>query len=128
MTKQNTADVLSFAQLQELVVTALEDFKAVDIQIIDVSGRNPLTELFVIASGNSSRHVKSMANNLIMQAKAAGCQPLGVEGHRHGEWVLVDLNDVIVHLMLPQTRAFYNLEKLWQTSSDRRSSASQLLV
>lgn len=128
MTKQNTADVLSFAQLRELVVTALEDFKAVDIQIIDVSGRNPLTELFVIASGSSSRHVKSMANNLIMQAKAVGCQPLGVEGQRHGEWVLVDLNDVVVHLMLPQTRAFYNLEKLWQTSSDRRSSASQLLV
>lgn len=128
MTKQNTADDLSFAQLQELVVTALEDFKAVDIRIIDVSDRNPLTELFVIASGTSSRHVKSMADNLIMQAKAAGCQPLGVEGHRHGEWVLVDLNDVIVHLMLPQTRAFYNLEKLWQTSSDRRSSASQLLV
>ena len=128
MTKQNTADDLSFAQLQELVVTALEDFKAVDIRIIDVSDRNPLTELFVIASGTSSRHVKSMADNLIMQAKAAGCQPLGVEGHRHGEWVLVDLNDVIVHLMLPQTRAFYNLEKLWQTSSDWRSSASQLLV
>ena len=128
MTKQNTADVLSFAQLQELVVTALEDFKAVDIRIIDVSDRNPLTELFVIASGNSSRHVKSMADNLIMQAKAAGCQPLGVEGQRHGEWVLVDLNDVVVHLMLPQTRAFYNLEKLWQISSDRRSSASQLLV
>ncbi len=128
LTNQNTADALSFAQLQELVVTALEDFKAVDIQHIDVSGRNPLTDLFVIASGSSSRHVKSMAGNLIMQAKAAGCQPLGVEGQRHGEWVLVDLNDVIVHLMLPQTRAFYNLEKLWHTSSERRSSASQLLV
>lgn len=125
MTNQNTADALSFDQLQELVVTALEDFKAVDIQIIDVSGRNPLTELFVIASGSSSRHVKSMADNLIVQAKAAGCQPLGVEGQRNAEWVLVDLNDVIVHLMLPQTRAFYNLEKLWEVSSDWRSSASQ---
>ncbi|MEE8496083.1 MAG: ribosome silencing factor [Xanthomonadales bacterium] len=123
MTKQNIADALSFAQLRELVVTALEDFKAVDVQLIDVSGRNPLTELFVIASGTSSRHVKSMADNLILRAKAAGCQPLGVEGQRHAEWVLVDLNDVIVHLMLPQTRAFYNLEKLWEVSSDRRSSA-----
>jgi ribosome-associated protein len=111
--------------LQELVVTALEDFKAVDIQFIDVSGRNPLTELFVIASGSSSRHVKSMADNLIVKAKAAGCQPLGVEGQRNAEWVLVDLNDVIVHLMLPQTRAFYNLEKLWEASSDRRNSARQ---
>jgi len=125
LTNLNIADTLSFTQLRELVVTALEDFKAVDIQLIDVSGRNPLTDLLVIASGSSSRHVKSMANNLIVKAKAAGCQPLGVEGQKHAEWVLVDLNDVIVHLMLPQTRAFYNLEKLWQASSDRRSSASQ---
>lgn len=125
MTNQNIADTLSFAQLRELVVTALEDFKALDIQLIDVSGRNPLTELFVIASGTSSRHVKSMADNLIVKAKAVGCRPLGVEGQRHGEWVLLDLNDVVVHLMLPQTRAFYNLEKLWEASSDQRSSASQ---
>lgn len=125
MTNQIAADALTFAQLRELVITALEDFKAVDIQSIDVSRRNPLTELFVIASGSSSRHVKSMADNLIVKAKAAGCQPLGVEGQQNGEWVLVDLNDVIVHLMLPQTRAFYNLEKLWDASSDRRNSASQ---
>ncbi len=125
LTDQNTVDALSFAQLRELVIAALEDFKAIDIQLIDVSRRNPLTELFVIASGSSSRHVKSMADNLIVKAKASGCQPLGVEGQRHAEWVLVDLNDVIVHLMLPQTRAFYNLEKLWEASSDRRSMASQ---
>lgn len=125
MTNPNTADALSFDQLKELVINALEDFKAVDIQTIDVSEQNPLTELFVIASGSSSRHVKSMAENLIMRAKAAGCPPLGVEGQRQADWVLVDLNDVIVHLMLPQARAFYNLEKLWQASSDQRSSASQ---
>jgi ribosome-associated protein len=125
LTDQNTVDALSFAQLRELVIAALEDFKAIDIQLIDVSGRNPLTELFVIASGSSSRHVKSMADNLIVKAKSSGCQPLGVEGQRHAEWVLVDLNDVIVHLMLPQTRAFYNLEKLWEASSEQRSSASQ---
>lgn len=125
MTNPNTADALSFDQLKELVITALEDFKAIDIQIIDVSKQNPLTELFVIASGSSSRHVKSMAENLVMKAKAAGCPPLGVEGHREADWVLVDLNDVIVHLMLPQARAFYNLEKLWQASSEQRSSAVQ---
>lgn len=116
---------MSFDQLRDLVITALQDFKAIDIQQIDVSGQNPLTDLFVIASGSSTRHIKSMAENLIVKAKAAGCQPLGVEGDREAEWVLVDLNDVIVHLMLPQTRAFYNLEKLWQASSDRRSGASQ---
>jgi ribosome-associated protein len=122
---QSSADALSFVQLRQLVVTALEDFKAIDIQLIDVSGQNPLTELFVIVTGRSGRHLKSMADNLIVQAKAAGCQPLGVEGQRNAEWVLVDLNDVIVHLMLPETRAFYKLEKLWEASSDRRNSASQ---
>ena len=125
MTNPNNEDALSFDQLKELVISALEDFKAIDIQTIDVSDQIPLTELFVIASGSSSRHVKSMAENLVAKAKAAGCQPLGVEGQREADWVLVDLNDVIVHLMLPQARAFYNLEKLWQATTDQRSSASQ---
>lgn len=125
MTHTKPADGLSFEQLKELVLTSLEDFKAIDIQSIDVSDQNPLTELFVIASGNSTRHVKSMAENLVLRAKAAGCPPLGVEGQREADWVLVDLNDVIVHLMLPQARAFYNLEKLWEASSEQRSNASQ---
>ena len=110
MTNQANADITSFDQLRELVISSLEDFKALDIQQIDVSGQNPLTDLFVIASGNSTRHIKSMAENLVIKAKAAGCPPLGVEGQQQAEWVLVDLNDVIVHLMLPKTRAFYNLE------------------
>ena len=125
MTHNTSADALSFEQLRDLVHSALEDFKAIDIQQIDVSGKNPLTDLFVIASGNSTRHIKSMADNLVMKAKAAGCQPLGVEGQRQAEWVLVDLNDVIVHLMLPQTRAFYNLEKLWEASEAQRSHSGQ---
>ena len=123
--QQNPLDELPFEQLQELVINALEDFKALDIHQIDVSGQSPLTDLFVIASGSSLRHIKSMAENLIVKAKEAGCQPLGVEGDRQSEWVLVDLNDIIVHLMLPQTRAFYNLEKLWEASSQQRSGQSQ---
>jgi ribosome-associated protein len=123
--QQNPQDELPFEQLQELVIDALEDFKALDIHQIDVSGQSPLTDLFVIASGSSLRHIKSMAENLIVKAKEAGCQPLGVEGDRQSEWVLVDLNDIIVHLMLPQTRAFYNLEKLWEASSQQRSGQSQ---
>lgn len=106
-----------------MVINALEDFKAIDIQQIDVSGQNPLTDLFVVASGSSLRHIKSMADNLVVKAKEVGHPPLGVEGNRQAEWVLVDLNDIIVHLMLPQTRAFYNLEKLWETSSQNRSRA-----
>lgn len=124
MNNQNAREELATDQLQQLVVSNLEDFKAIDILVIDVSERNPLTERMVIASGNSTRHVKSMAENLIVKAKAAGNPPLGVEGAREGEWVLVDLNDVIVHLMLPQTRAFYNLEKLWEASADHRSGIS----
>jgi ribosome-associated protein len=118
---QTVLDELTTDQLQQLVVSSLEDFKAIDILVIDVSGKNPLTERMVIASGNSTRHVKSMAENLVVSAKLAGNLPLGVEGAGEGEWVLVDLNDVIVHLMLPQTRAFYNLEKLWEASADHRS-------
>jgi ribosome-associated protein len=121
---QTVSDELTTEQLQQLVVTSLEDFKATDITVIDVSGKNPLTERMVIATGNSTRHVKSMSENLVVNAKAAGNPPLGVEGGGEGEWVLVDLNDVIVHLMLPQTRAFYNLEKLWEASADYRSGVS----
>jgi ribosome-associated protein len=121
LNNQTVPDELTTDQLQELVVYSLEDFKANDILVIDVSGRSPLTERLVFASGSSTRHVKSMSENLIVKAKAAGRPPLGVEGAREGEWVLVDLNDVIVHLMLPQTRAFYNLEKLWEASAERRS-------
>jgi len=121
---QTVRDELTTDQLQHLVVSALEDFKAIDVHVIDVTGHNPLTERMVIASGNSTRHVKSMADNLILKAKVEGNPPLGVEGQGEGEWVLVDLNDVIVHLMLPQTRAFYNLEKLWEVSASHRSSVS----
>lgn len=124
MNTQTALDELTTDQLQQLVVSSLDDFKATDITVIDVSGKSPLTERLVVASGNSTRHVKSMADNLVVKAKAAGNPPLGVEGAREGEWVLVDLNDVIVHLMLPQTRAFYNLEKLWEASADHRSGVS----
>lgn len=124
MNTETTREELTTAELQDLVVSSLEDFKALDIIVIDVSGQSPLTERMVIASGNSTRHVKSMAENLVVKSKEHGNVPLGIEGQSEGEWVLVDLNDVIVHLMLPQTRAFYNLEKLWEASSKHRSGVS----
>lgn len=123
MTIEAAPSAPTLDQLLQLVLSSLEDFKAIDIQEIDVSPQNPLADRFVIASGSSTRHVKSMAENLVMRAKAVGCPPLGVEGQEQAEWVLVDLTDIIVHLMLPQTRAFYNLEKLWEASSAHRSSA-----
>ena len=88
MTQHAADDALTFEQLRDLVITTLEDLKAIDIQQIDVTGQNPLTDLFVIASGSSSRHVKSMAENLVVRAKAAGCQPLGIEEERQAAWVL----------------------------------------
>ncbi len=108
-------------QLHQLVLSTLEELKAVDIKSVDVAGISPLTDHFVVASGNSTRHVKSMADKLVQAAKARGVQPLGVEGEREAQWVLVDLNDIIVHLMLPQARAFYNIEKLWDMSAEKRA-------
>jgi len=122
LTSHATHEGLTLDQLRDLVIHALEDFKAIDIQQIDVRGQTPLADVFVVASGNSLRHIRSMAENLVQKAKEAGHPPLGIEGDRQAEWVLVDLNDIIVHLMLPQTRAFYNLEKLWEASTQRRSS------
>lgn len=110
-------------QLHQLVLSTLEEFKAVDVKSVDVTGLSPLTDHFVVASGNSTRHVKSMADKLVQAAKAAGIQPLGVEGEREAQWVLVDLNDIIVHLMLPQARAFYNIEKLWEASKEQRAGS-----
>lgn len=124
LTNKAAASAPTLDELRELVVGTLEDFKATDIQVIDVASQNPLTDLFVIASGNSTRHVKSMAENVVMRAKEAGHAPLGVEGQKEAEWVLVDLNDIIVHIMLPKTRAFYNLEKLWDLSAARRTGAT----
>lgn len=109
--------------LQKLVVDALEEIKAQDIKIMDVRGVASFTDLMVVASGTSTRHVKAIADKVVEKASQTGNKPLGVEGEREAEWVLVDLNDIIVHVMLPQTRDFYNLEKLW--SMRDRASGSQ---
>jgi ribosome-associated protein len=111
-------------QLKSLVINALEDIKAEDIQVLDVTEMTDVTDTMIIATGKSSRQVKALANEVVMQAKAAGVQPLGVEGENVGEWALVDLGDVITHIMTPQTRLTYNLEKLWSVpeQSEKRSA------
>ncbi len=100
-------------QLRDLVVGALEDMKAVDIRVLDVRGVTAITDIMVVASGTSDRHVKSLADSVLAKAREAGVKPLGVEGEGGAEWILVDLRDVVVHIMLPRVRDFYNLEKLW---------------
>lgn len=103
----------SNAQLLECVRKATEELKAKDLVEIDVIGKSSVADYMVIASGTSSRHVKSIANEVVKFAKALGVMPLGVEGEREAEWVLVDLGDVVVHVMLPRVREFYALERLW---------------
>jgi len=99
--------------IAETVITALEDLKARDIRVLDVSKLTSIADTMIIASGTSDRQVRSLAEQVIERCKEAGERPLGVEGMDGGEWVLVDLADVLVHVMLPKVRDFYNLEKLW---------------
>jgi len=102
------------AALVKTVLAALDDMKAVNIKVFDVRRVTDVSDCMVLASGNSDRHVRSIADRVIERARGAGFRPMGVEGERDGEWVLVDLNDVIVHVMLPRVREFYGLEELWE--------------
>lgn len=109
-------------ELTELVIAALDDMKGADIRVFDVSALTPITDRMVIATGRSDRHVKSLAQNVALQAKEARHPPRGMEGEQQGDWVLVDLGDVVVHVMQAQARAFYQLEKLWDVTPDKSLS------
>ena len=100
--------------LEKLVLAALEDMKAVNVRLLDVRGLTDITDSMIVASGNSDRHVRAIADRIIEKAREAGRRPLGIEGTRESEWVLVDLQDVLVHVMLPRVREFYAIEQLWE--------------
>ena len=113
------AETITMERLRDQVLTALDDLKAQDVQVMDVRDKASFTDAMIIASGTSDRHIKALADRVVEAAKALGIAPLGIEGENSREWILVDLGDVIVHLMHPQTRAFYNLEKLWTVSEEQ---------
>ena len=97
---------MTIDELKQLAMGALEDLKAEDITVLDVQGKTTVTDWVFVATGSSSRHVKSIANSVVVAAKQANKTPLGIEGEAEGEWVLVDLGDVIVHVMQRQVREF----------------------
>lgn len=100
--------------LRDVVLGALSELKAVDVKALDVRGLTDITDTMVVASGTSDRHVKSIAERVTQRCKEAGFRPYGIEGERDGEWVLLDLQDIVLHVMLPRVREFYALEKLWE--------------
>ncbi|MED5462750.1 MAG: ribosome silencing factor [Pseudomonadota bacterium] len=112
-------------QLSELVVDTLGEVKGQDIVKLDVSKMTTVTDYMVVASGNSNRHVKALAKAVAEKAKAAGRRPAGIEGEDGSEWVLLDLGDTLVHVMLPRVREFYNLEKLWSLSPASKRAATE---
>jgi len=101
------------AALKKLVTDALEDLKAQDITFIDVKGRTSVTDTMVLATGTSSRHAQAVADSVAAKTKAAGLMPLGSEGRGNSDWVLIDLGDLVVHIMTAQAREYYDLESLW---------------
>jgi len=110
-------------RLLQIVIAALQDIKGVDIRVIDVRGLTSITDRMVIASGTSTRHIKALAENVVLEAKRHGFAALGVEGEDTTGWILVDLSDVVVHVMMPETREFYALEKLWSVGDRDNASA-----
>jgi len=119
MTQQESLYSMQSADLKQVVNVALEDAKAREVTWMDVTNLTDITDYMVVASGTSNRHVKAIVDRVIEQVREAGLKPLGVEGLEEGEWVLIDLGDIVVHVMLPRVREFYDLERLWSVGSTK---------
>ena len=108
--------------LKAVVIDALADMKALEVKVLDVRGLTDIADFMVIASGTSDRHVRSVAQRVVERTKEAGFRPHGVEGQQDSDWVLIDLSEMIVHVMLPRVREFYGLEKLWDMTATQRAA------
>ncbi len=108
--------------LKSVVIDALADMKALEVKVLDVRGLTDIADFMVIASGTSDRHVRSVAQRVVEKTKEAGFRPHGVEGQQDSDWVLIDLSEMIVHVMLPRVREFYGLEKLWDMAATKRAA------
>ncbi|MCY4044582.1 MAG: ribosome silencing factor [Cellvibrionales bacterium] len=107
-------------ELKALVLDALDALKGNDIEVLNVAQLTDMADIMIVVSGTSSRHVKALANNVVTEVKAQGILPVGVEGEEEGAWVLVDLGDILIHIMLPETRDFYAIEKLWGVDAESK--------
>ncbi|MFZ2266025.1 MAG: ribosome silencing factor [Azonexus sp.] len=116
---------MDIRKLQKIVVSALEEIKGKDIEVINTSKLTSMFDRMVIATGDSNRQVRSLANNVQEKIKEAGGEVLSTEGEESGEWVLVDLGDIVVHVMQPTVRQYYNLEELWQATPSQRKKAAE---
>jgi ribosome-associated protein len=117
---------MTLTKLVKTIVTALEEIKARDVEVLDVTKITALFDRMIIASGDSTRQTKAIANNVAESVKAAGGTVYGMEGEQNGEWILVDLGDVLVHVMQVAVRAHYNLEELWAEGIKLNKASSRL--
>lgn len=111
-------------ELKKIVINALENLKGIEIVALDVQKLTNVADCMIFCSGTSNRQVKSLANNAATEVKKHGAQVLGIEGAQEGEWVLVDFGDIVLHVMLPETRAFYDLERMWSVPAASGAPAS----
>ena len=120
MTQMTNAVPFDLEAMKAAVIDAIEDVKGFDITVMDVRKLTSMTNYMIVASANSTRQCKAIADNVREKIKEKGYAIRGLEGDKEGEWVLVDLDDIVVHLMIPTTRAYYNLEQLWTEGEARR--------
>ena len=111
--------------LKKIIIGALEDIKAVDVVTIAVSSLTDVMDTMIIASGNSHRQVRALANNVLSEAKNARFTPSGIEGENSGEWILIDFGDIVTNIMLPSSRKFYDLDRLWLLRPENKKEISE---